>query len=180
MFTYYLVLGIATLAFIAVLAFAMFDKTKAKKLIDKLQEELQEWEDRLVKSEKKTSDVKHSLENCTKQFEEMRVQRDALKKSNRELETLVHNCNEVEKQMAEDLQFKANRIKTLESKIAKLKKELKAKEEVKAEVATEVVVEETQQVVEEVVPQDVAVPAVEEVKPKKAKRPYKSRNKKQD
>lgn len=178
MFTY-LVMGIVTLAFIAVLAYAMFDKTKAKKLIDKLQEELQEWEDRLVKSEKKTSDVRQSLENCTKQFEEMRVQRDALKKSNRELENLVHNCNEVEKQMSEDLQFKANRIKTLENKIAKLKKELKAKEEVKAEVATEVVVEETQQVVEEVVSQDV-VPAVEEVKPKKAKRPNKSRNKKQD
>lgn len=179
MFTYYLVTGIVTLAFIAVLAYAMFDKTKAKKLIDKLQEELQEWEDRLVKSEKKTSDVKQSLEQCTKQFDEMRVQRDNLKKSNRELENLVHNCNEVEKQMSEDLQFKANRIKTLESKIAKLKKELKAKEEVKAEVATEVVVEETQQVVEEVVSQDV-VPAVEEVKPKKAKRPYKRSQKKQD
>jgi chromosome segregation ATPase len=156
----------------------MFDKTKAKKLIDKLQEELQEWEDRLVKSEKKTSDVKQSLENCTKQFDEMRVQRDNLKKSNRELENLVHNCNEVEKQMAEDLQFKANRIKTLENKIAKLKKELKAKEEVK--VAEEVKTEETQQVVEEVVPQNVAVPAVEEVKPKKAKRPYKRSQKKQD
>jgi chromosome segregation ATPase len=178
MFTYYLVLGIVTLAFIAVLAYAMFDKTKAKKLIDKLQEELQEWEDRLVKSEKKTSDVKQSLENCTKQFDEMRVQRDNLKKSNRELENLVHNCNEVEKQMAEDLQFKANRIKTLENKIAKLKKELKAKEEVK--VAEEVKTEETQQVVEEVVPQNVAVPAVEEVKPKKAKRPYKRSQKKQD
>lgn len=178
MFTYYLVLGIATLAFIAVLAYAMFDKTKAKKLIDKLQEELQEWEDRLVKSEQKTSNVRQSLENCTKQFEEMRVQRDNLKKSNRELENLVHNCNEVEKQMAEDLQFKANRIKTLENKIAKLKKELKAKEEVKA--VEEVKTEATQQVVEEVVPQDVAVPAVEEVKPKKAKRPYKKSQKKQD
>jgi chromosome segregation ATPase len=178
MFTYYLVLGIVTLAFIAVLAYAMFDKTKAKKLIDKLQEELQEWEDRLVKSEKKTSDVRQSLENCTKQFDEMRVQRDNLKKSNRELENLVHNCNEVEKQMTEDLQFRANRIKTLENKIAKLKKELKAKEEVK--VAEEVKAEETQQVVEEVVPQNVAVPAVEEVKPKKAKRPYKRSQKKQD
>lgn len=178
MFTYYLVLGIATLAFIAVLAFAMFDKTKVKKLIDKLQEELQEWEDRLVKSEKKTSDVRQSLEQCTRLFEDMRVQRDNLKKSNRELENLVHNCNEVEKQMSEDLQFKANRIKTLENKIAKLKKELKAKEEVK--VAEEVKTEETQQVVEEVVPQDVAVPAVEEIKPKKAKRPYKRSQKKQD
>lgn len=178
MFTYYLVTGIATLAFIAVLAFAMFDKTKAQKLINELQEELQEWEDRLVKSEKKTSDVRQSLENCTKQFEEMRVQRDNLKKSNRELENIVHNCNEVEKQMSEDLQFKANRIKTLENKIAKLKKELKAKEEVKA--VEEVKTEETQQVVEEVVPQDVAVPAVEEVKPKKAKRPYKRSQKKQD
>lgn len=179
MFTYYLVLGIATLALVAVLAFAMFDKTKAKKLIDKLQEELQEWEDRLVKSEKKTSDVRQSLENCTKQFDEMRVQRDNLKKSNRELENLVHNCNEVEKQMSEDLQFKANRIKTLENKIAELKKELKAKEEVKENSFPKDVVEETPQVVEEVVSQDV-VPAVEEVKPKKAKRPYKSRNKKQD
>lgn len=178
MFTYYLVLGIATLAFIAVLAFAMFDKTKAKKLIDKLQEELQEWEDRLVKSEKKTSDVKHSLENCTKQFDELRVQRDNLKKSNRELENLVHKCNEVEKTMREEIEFKGNRIKTLENKIAKLKKELKAKEEVKA--VEEVKTEETQQVVEEVVPQDVAVPAVEEVKPKKAKRPYKRSQKKQD
>lgn len=178
MFTYYLVTGIVTLAFIAVLAYAMFDKTKAKKLIDKLQEELQEWEDRLVKSEKKTSDVRQSLENCTKQFDEMRVQRDNLKKSNRELENLVHNCNEVERQMAEDLQFKANRIKTLENKIAKLKKELKAKEEVKA--VEEVKTEETQQVVEEVVPQDVAVPAVEEVKTKKAKRPYKRSQKKQN
>lgn len=178
MFTYYLVTGIIALAFIAALAYVMSDKTKAKKLIDKLQEELQEWEDRLVKSEKKTSDVKQSLENCTKQFDEMRVQRDNLKKSNRELENLVHNCNEVEKQMSEDLQFKANRIKTLESKIAKLKKELKAKEEVK--VAEEVKTEETQQVVEEVVPQDVAVPAVEEVKPKKARKPYKKNQKKQD
>ena len=178
MFTYYLVVGIVTLAFIAVLAYAMFDKTKAKKLIDKLQEELQEWEYRLVKSEQKTSNVRQSLENCTKQFEEMRVQRDNLKKSNRELENLVHNCNGVEKQMAEDLQFKANRIKTLESKIAKLKKELKAKEEVKA--VEEVKTEETQQVVEEVVPQDVVVPAVEEVKPKKARRPYKKNQKKQD
>jgi chromosome segregation ATPase len=179
MFTYYLVTGIITLAFIAVLAYAMFDKTKAKKLIDKLQEELQEWEDRLVKSEKKTSDVKQSLENCTKQFDEMRVQRDNLKKSNRELENLVHNCNEVEKQMAEDLQFKANRIKTLESKIAKLKKELKAKEELKENSFPKDVVEEMPQVVEEVVPQDVT-PAVEEVKPKKAKRPYKRSQKKQD
>lgn len=178
MFIYYLVTGIITLAFIAVLAYAMFDKTKAKKLIDKLQEELQEWEYRLVKSEQKTSNVRQSLENCTKQFEEMRVQRDNLKKSNRELENLVHNCNGVEKQMAEDLQFKANRIKTLESKIAKLKKELKAKEEVKA--VEEVKTEETQQVVEEVVPQDVVVPAVEEVKPKKARRPYKKNQKKQD
>jgi chromosome segregation ATPase len=178
MFTYYLVTGIITLAFIAVLAYAMFDKTKAKKLIDKLQEELQEWEDRLVKSEKKTSDVNKSLETYTRLFEDMRVQRDNLKKSNRELENLVHNCNEVEKRMAEDLQFKANRIKTLESKIAKLKKELKAKEEVK--VVEEVKTEETQQVVEEVVPQNVAVPAVEEVKPKKAKRPYKRSQKKQD
>lgn len=177
MFTYYLVVGIVTLAFIAVLAYAIFDKTKAKKLIDKLQEELQEWEDRLVKSEQKTSNVRQSLENCTKQFEEMRVQRDNLKKSNRELENLVHNCNEVEKQMTEDLQFKANRIKTLENKIAELKKELKAKEEVK--VVEEVKTEETQQVVEKVVPQDV-IPAVEEVKPKKAKRPYKRSQKKQD
>ena len=176
MFIYYLVTGIITLAFIAVLAYAMFDKTKAKKLIDKLQEELQDLGDRLAKSEQKTSNVRQSLENCTKQFDEMRVQRDNLKKSNRELENLVHNCNEVEKQMAEDLQFKANRIKTLESKIAKLKKELKAKEDVK--VAEEVKTEETQQVVEEVVPQDVAVPAVEEVKPKKAKRPYKRSQKK--
>lgn len=177
MFTY-LVMGIVTLALIALCAFAMFDKTKAKKLIDKLQAELQDLEDRLVKSEKKTSDVRQSLENCTKQFEEMRVQRDNLKKSNRELENLVHNCNEVEKQMAEDLQFKANRIKTLENKIAKLKKELKAKEEVK--VTEEVKTEETQQVVEEVVPQDVAVPAVEEAQPKKAKRPYKRSQKKQN
>lgn len=177
MFTYYLVLGIVTLAFIAVLAYTMFDKTKAKKLIDKLQEELQEWEDRLVKSEKKTSDVKQSLENCTKQFDEMRVQRDNLKKSNRELENLVHNCNEVEKQMAEDLQFKANRIKTLESKIAKLKKELKAKEEVK--VAEEVKVEE---IVPEVVKEEVKVEETktEEAQPKKAKRPYKKNQKKQD
>lgn len=176
MFTYYLVLGIATLAFIAVLAFAMFDKTKAKKLIDKLQEELQEWEDRLVKSEKKTLDVRQSLEQCTKQFDEMRVQRDNLKKSNRELENLVHNCNEVEKQMAEDLQFKANRIKTLESKIAKLKKELKAKEEVKA--AEEV----KEEIVPEVVKEDVKVEETktEEAQPKKAKRPYKRSQKKQD
>lgn len=178
MFTYYLVVGIVTLAFIAVLAYAMFDKTKAKKLIDKLQEELQEWEDRLVKSEQKTSDVRQSLENCTKQFDEMRVQRDNLKKSNRELENLVHNCNEVEKQMAEDLQFKGNRIKTLENKIAKLKKELKAKEEVK--VTEEVKPEETQQVVEEVVHQEVVIPAVEVEKPKKAKKPYKRSQKKQD
>ena len=176
MFTYYLVTGIITLAFIAVLAYAMFDKTKAKKLIDKLQEELQEWEDRLVKSEKKTSDVKQSLENCTKQFDEMRVQRDNLKKSNRELENLVHNCNEVEKQMAEDLQFKANRIKTLESKIAKLKKELKAKEEVK--VAEEV----KEEIVPEVVKEEVKVEETktEEAQPKKAKRPYKKNQKKQD
>lgn len=176
MFTYYLVVGIVTLAFIAVLAYAMFDKTKAKKLIDKLQEELQEWEDRLVKSEKKTSDVKQSLENCTKQFDEMRVQRDNLKKSNRELENLVHNCNEVEKQMAEDLQFKANRIKTLESKIAKLKKELKAKEEVK------VVEEVKEEIVPEVVKEEVKVEETktEEAQPKKAKRPYKKSQKKQD
>lgn len=176
MFTYYLVTGIITLALIAVLAFAMFDKTKAKKLIDKLQEELQEWEDRLVKSEKKTSDVRQSLEQCTKQFEEMRVQRDALKKSNRELENLVHNCNEVEKQMSEDLQFKANRIKTLENKIAKLKKELKAKEEVK--VAEEV----KEEIVPEVVKEDVKVEETktEEAQPKKAKRPYKRSQKKQD
>ena len=175
MFTY-LVMGIVTLAFIAVLAYAMFDKTKAKKLIDRLQEELQEWEDRLVKSEKKTSDVKQSLENCTKQFDEMRVQRDNLKKSNRELENLVHNCNEVEKQMAEDLQFKANRIKTLESKIAKLKKELKAKEEVKA------VEEVKEEIVPEVVKEEVKVEETktEETQPKKAKRPYKRSQKKQD
>lgn len=178
MFTYYLVTGIITLAFIAVLAYAMFDKTKAKKLIDKLQEELQDWEDRLVKSVNKTSDIRQSLENCTKQFEEMRVQRDNLKKSNRELENLVHNCNEVEKQIAEDLQFKANRIKTLENKIAKLKKELKAKEEVKA--VEEVKTEETQQVVEEVVTQEVVIPTVEVEKPKKAKKPYKKNQKKQD
>ena len=176
MFTYYLVMGIVTLAFIAVLAYAMFDKTKAKKLIDKLQEELQEWEDRLVKSEQKTSNVRQSLENCTKQFEEMRVQRDNLKKSNRELENLVHNCNEVEKQMAEDLQFKANRIKTLESKIANLKKELKAKEEVK------VVEEVEEEIVPEVVKEDVKVEETktEETQPKKAKRPYKRSQKKQD
>ena len=176
MFTYYLVMGIVTLAFIAVLAYAMFDKTKAKKLIDKLQEELQEWEDRLVKSEQKTSDVRQSLENCTKQFDEMRVQRDNLKKSNRELENLVHNCNEVEKQMTEDLQFKANRIKTLESKIAKLKKELKAKEEVK--VAEEV----KEEIIPEVVKEEVKVEETktEEAQTKKAKRPYKKNQKKQD
>lgn len=176
MFTYYLVVGIVTLAFIAVLAYAMFDKTKAKKLIDKLQEELQEWEDRLVESEKKTSDVRQSLENCTKQFDEMRVQRDNLKKSNRELENLVHNCNEVEKQMAEDLQFKANRIKTLESKIAKLKKELKAKEEVK--VAEEV----KEEIVPEVVKEEgkVEETKTEEAQPKKTRRPYKRSQKKQN
>jgi chromosome segregation ATPase len=176
MFTYYLIMGIVTLAFIAALAYVMFDKTKAKKLIDRLQEELQEWEDRLVKSEKKTSDVKQSLENCTKQFDEMRVQRDNLKKSNRELENLVHNCNEVEKQMSEDLQFKANRIKTLESKIAKLKKELKAKEEVKA------VEEVKEEIVPEVVKEEVRVEETktEEAQPKKAKRPYKRSQKKQD
>lgn len=179
MFIYYLVTGIITLALIALCAFAMFDKTKAQKLINELQEKLDEMEQKLFKSEKKLSDSKDRYEKSVQQFEEMRVQRDALKKSNRELENLVHNSNEVEKQMFEDLQFKANRINTLENKIAKLKKELKAKDEVKAEVATEVVVEESQQVVEEVVSQDV-VPAVEEVKPKKAKKPYKSRNKKQD
>lgn len=176
MFTYYLVLGIVTLAFIAVLAYAMFDKTKAKKLIGKLQEELQEWEDRLVKSEKKTSDVRQSLENCIKQFDEMRVQRDNLKKSNKELENLVHNCNEVEKQMAEDLQFKANRIKTLENKIAKLKKELTAKEEVKA------VEEVKEEIVPEVVKEEVKVEETktEATQTKKAKRPYKRSQKKQD
>lgn len=176
MFTYYLVTGIITLALIALCAYAMFDKTKAKKLIDKLQEELQEWEDRLVKSEKKTSNVKQSLEQCTKQFDELRVQRDNLKKSNRELENLVHNCNEVEKQMAEDLQFKANRIKTLENKIAKLKKELKAKEEVKA------VEEVKEEIVPEVVKEEVKVEETktEEAQPKKAKRPYKRSQKKQN
>jgi chromosome segregation ATPase len=179
MFTYYLVTGIITLALVGVCAFMFLNKTKKLVIINKLQEELQDLEDRLVKSEKKTSDVKQSLENCTKQFDEIRVQRDNLKKSNRELENLVHNCNEVEKQMAEDLQFKANRIKTLESKIAKLKKELKAKEELKENSFPKDVVEEIPQVVEEVVPQDVT-PAVEEVKPKKAKRPYKRSQKKQD
>lgn len=180
MFTYYLVTGIVILALIALCAFAMFDKTKAKKLIDKLQEELQEWEDRLVKSEQKTSNVRQSLENCTKQFEEMRVQRDNLKKSNRELENLVHNCNEVEKTMREEIEFKGNRIKTLENKIAKLKKELKAKEELKENSFPKDVVEETQQVVEEVVPQEVVIPTVEVEKPKKAKRPYKRSQKKQN
>jgi hypothetical protein len=110
----------------------------------------------------------------------MRVQRDNLKKSNRELENLVHNCNEVEKTMHEEIEFKTNRIKTLEIKIAKLKKELKAKEELKENSFPKDVVEEIAQVVEEVVPQNVAVPAVEEVKPKKAKRPYKRSQKKQD
>lgn len=178
MFTYYLVTGIITLALIALCAFAMFDKTKAQKLINELQEKLDEMEQKLFKSEKKLSDSKERYEKSVEQFDEMRVQRDALKKSNRELENLVHNCNEVEKTMREEIEFKANRIKTLENKIAKLKKELKAKEEVKA--VEEVKTEETQQVVEEVVPQDVAVPAVEEAQPKKAKRPYKRSQKKQN
>lgn len=176
MFIYYLVTGIITLALIALCAFAMFDKTKAKKLIDKLQEELQNLEDKLVKSEKKTFDVKQSLENCTKQFDELRVQRDNLKKSNRELENLVHNCNEVEKTMREEIEFKGNRIKTLESKIAKLKKELKAKEEVKA------VEEVKEEIVPEVVKEEVKVEETktEEAQPKKAKRPYKRSQKKQN
>lgn len=180
MFTYYLVTGIITLALIALCAFAMFDKTKAQKLINELQEKLDEMEQKLFKSEKKLSDSKERYEKSVEQFDELRVQRDNLKKSNRELENLVHNCNEVEKQMSEDLQFKANRIKTLENKIAKLKKELKAKEELKENSFPKDVVEETQQVVEEVVPQDVAVPAVEEAQPKKAKKPYKKNQKKQD
>ena len=176
MFTYYLVLGIVTLALVGVCAFMFLNKTKKLVIINKLQEELQDLEDRLVKSEKKTSDVRQSLENCTKQFDELRVQRDNLKKSNRELENLVHNCNEVEKTMREEIEFKANRIKTLESKIAKLKKELKAKEEVK--VAEEV----KEEIVPEVVKEEVKVEETktEEAQPKKAKKPYKKNQKKQD
>lgn len=179
MFTYYLVTGIITLALIALCAFAMFDKTKAQKLINELQEKLDEMEQKLFKSEKKLSDSKERYEKSVEQFDELRVQRDNLKKSNRELENLVHNCNEVEKTMREEIEFKGNRIKTLEIKIAKLKKELKAKEELKENSFPKDVVEEIPQVVEEVVPQDVT-PAVEEVKPKKAKRPYKRSQKKQD
>lgn len=176
MFIYYLVTGIITLALIALCAFAMFDKTKAQKLINELQEKLDEMEQKLFKSEKRLSESKERYEKSVEQFDEMRVQRDALKKSNRELENLVHNCNEVEKQMTEDLQFRANRIKTLENKIAKLKKELKAKEEVKA------VEEVKEEIVPEVVKEEVKVEETktEEAQPKKAKRPYKRSQKKQN
>lgn len=172
MFTYYLVTGIITLALIALCAFAMADKTKARQLINNLQKALQELEDKLDKAEKKASELKKRYDQSVKLFEEMRTLRDGLKRRNQELENLTLNCAEIEKSMREEIDFKDNRIKTLEDKIAKLSGELKAKEqqEVKVEV------EETTQVVQE----EVKAETTSEEKPKKVKRPYKRNQKKQN
>lgn len=174
MFTYYLVTGIITLALIALCAFAMADKTKARQLINNLQKALQELEDKLDKAEKKVSEFKKRYEQSVKLFEEMRAQKEGLNRRNKELEILTHNCAEIEKSMREDIEFKDNRIKTLEDKIAKLLGELKAKEQQEVKVEAE----ETTQVVQEEVKAE-TTSAVEE-KPKKAKIPYKRKQKKQN
>lgn len=175
MFTYYLVTGIITLAFIAVLAYAMFDKTKAKKLIDYLQKVLQELEDKLGKAEKKAAEFKDRYETNVKLFEELQnvsiEDKKTIKTLTDELELKTNNYKEVERTLNERLELKENRIKTLENKVAELKAELSVKVEEKAEVV-------------EVVKEDVKAETTEEVaieeKPKKMKKPYKRIQKKQN
>lgn len=180
MFTYYLVTGIITLALIALCAYSMADKTKAKQLINKLQKELQELEDKLGKAENKALNFKDRYETNVKLFEELQnvsaEDKKAIKTLTNELELKTNNYKEVERTLNERLELKENRIKTLENKVAELKKELNAKEEVK--VAEEV----KEEIVPEVVKEDVKVEETktEEAQPKKMKKPYKRIQKKQN
>lgn len=175
MFTYYLVTGIITLALIALCAFSMADKTKAKQLINQLQKALQELEDKLVKAEKKASEFKDRYETNVKLFEELQnvcaEDKKTIKTLTAELELKTNNYKEVERTLNERLELKENRIKTLENKVAELKAELSVKVEEKAEVV-------------EVVKEDVKAETTEEVaieeKPKKMKKPYKRIQKKQN
>lgn len=175
MFTYYLVTGIITLALIALCAYSMADKTKARQLINKLQKELQELKDKLTKAENKALNFKDRYETNVKLFEELQnvsaEDKKAIKTLTNELELKTNNYKEVERTLNERLELKENRIKTLESKVAELKAELSVKVEEKAEVV-EVVKEEVKAETKEEV-------AIEE-KPKKMKKPYKRIQKKQN
>lgn len=182
MFTYYLVTGIITLALIALCAYSMADKTKAKQLINNLQKALQELEDKLGKAEYRALDFKDRWDKSVKLFEELQSvsakDKKTIKTLTNELELKTNNYKEVERTLNERLELKENRIKTLENKVAELKKELNAKEEVK--VAEEV----KDEIVPEVVKEDVKAETTEEVaieeKPKKMKKPYKRIQKKQN
>lgn len=175
MFTYYLVTGIITLALIALCAYSMADKTKAKQLINKLQKELQELEDKLGKAENKALDFKDRWDKSVKLFEELQSvsakDKKTIKTLTDEFELKTNNYKEVERTLNERLELKENRIKTLENKVAELKAELLVKIEEKAEVV-------------EVVKEDVKAETTEEVaieeKPKKVKKPYKRIQKKQN
>lgn len=175
MFTYYLVTGIITLALIALCAYSMADKTKAKQLINKLQKELQELEDKLGKAENKALNFKDRYETNVKLFEELQnvssEDKKTIKTLTAELELKTNNYKEVERSFNERLELKENRIKTLENKVAELKAELSVKVEEKADVV-------------EVVKEDVKAETTEEVaieeKPKKMKKPYKRIQKKQN
>lgn len=175
MFTYYLVTGIITLALIALCAYSMADKTKARQLINKLQKELQELKDKLVKAENKALDFKNRWDKSAKLFEELQSvsaeDKKKIKTLTSELELKTNNYKEVERTLNERLELKENRIKTLENKVAELKAELSVKVEEKAEVV-------------EVVKEDVKAETTEEVaieeKPKKMKKPYKRIQKKQN
>lgn len=175
MFTYYLVTGIITLALIALCAFSMADKTKAKQLINKLQKELQELEDKLGKAENKALNFKDRWDKSVKLFEELQSvsakDKKTIKTLTDELELKTNNYKEVERTLNERLELKENRIKTLENKVAELKAELLVKVEEKAEVV-------------EVVKEDVKAETTEEVaieeKSKKVKKPYKRIQKKQN
>lgn len=173
MFTYYLVTGIITLALIALCAYSMADKTKARQLINKLQKELQELKDKLVKAENKALNFKDRYETNVKLFEELQnvsiEDKKTIKTLTAELELKTNNYKEVERTLNERLELKENRIKTLENKVAELKAELSVKVEEKADVV-EVVKEEVK--AEET--------KTEEVQPKKMKKPYKRIQKKQN
>lgn len=175
MFTYYLVTGIITLALIALCAFSMANETKAKQLINKLQKALQELEDKLSKAEYRALDFKDRWDKSVKLFEELQnvsiKDKKTIKTLTAELELKTNNNKEVERTLNERLELKENRIKTLENKVAELKSELSVKVEEKADVV-------------EVVKEDVKAETKEEVaieeKPKKAKKPYKRIQKKQN
>lgn len=125
---YYLVLGIVTLALVALCAYTFIDKNKAKELIDLLQHQLGELEKQLNKAKEEKNLVTIQLDDIRTKYNQSFERIDAL---NREKEDLVRQNAQCSKERSRLV----TKVKDLECIAREKCKDVK--EEVKVEMVKE-------------------------------------------